>query len=321
MSDQKYDRNQEIYNKYMQGNTSYNKLAREYNLTPQRIQVIVSDFRNQKTKDNLKPNDPQEKREEYKNLAIEVRESARYKKAISMFKEVLAWDVANKNHTGYVDVLGHTKIAYVKLAENSKNKKDQEYYYTKATESLDEAVKTIKEYDLGEGRMAIMKVHKTGIMIKLANSQSKTKKEKTLKLALKTINSAIKSLPGSEAHKAWAMIKKAQILHLMGNSQDALNVAHDAETNLFLGYDQELDVKYNQKTGRKVIGGDQGIIKLRVWLSMIFITIAQIYKDTQKYVLAQYYVESVLSINDPEKVLKSIKQDAKKLQKEIDNSY
>ena len=44
-SDYKINRNKEIYEDYQNSDTSFNKLAQKYGLSPQRIQSIVSDFK------------------------------------------------------------------------------------------------------------------------------------------------------------------------------------------------------------------------------------------------------------------------------------
>lgn len=315
MATKKQSRNLKIYNEYQKGNTSYNKLAKKYDISPQRVQAIINKIKKQRVKTKLEPTDSQEKREEFKNLAVEVRENAKFKDALEMFNQVLKWDEVNKNYRGYVDVLGHIKITYSKLAETSKTSQEQEKYYSFANDTLSKAVNAIKKYDLGIERMAIMQVHKTSLLLKLAEVQNPTTRKQTLEIALKTINQAIKNLPGSEAHKAWPMAKKALILHKLEDTEKAIKVAHEAEYKLYLGYNDELDVK--KKSSKYIIGNDQGVIKVKVWLSAIFVTLATIYKDEARFILAKYYANAVLSFEDKDGILKSIKLDAKNLLNEI----
>lgn len=292
-SDYKVDRNKKIYEEYVSSDISFNKLAKKYNISPQRVRFIVNDLKNKGLEFNLSTTDSKEKREEQKNLAITLRESGKYQLALEKFDEVLAWDKAHENSKGLKDVLGHKKILFTLLADASSENSDKKAYLDKAEECLKEASKLFPEDK-------ILYVHLASLSLNNASLFPKDKK-KYAEEALISLEKALENFPGSKAHRAWPLSIKARALHVLDRDSEALSVLAQAEQALFEGYDEEMK---NQ---------DQGRIKISVWLSGIYLVYAHIAHKQQKSILAEMYANSIISMPDPLNVLHNRKKEAKEL--------
>lgn len=303
------ERNQKIYNRYTESGLSFNKLSKEFNLTPQRIQKIVSDYKTNEIAKTLSPTAKQDIREKYKNLSIEVRENGNLELSLKMFEQIIIWDNKNKNYRGLSDVYGHINIIYNKLAEKSIDKKVE--YFEKATEYLQKAVDLINKGLAPAGSEAIIKVRIAATKNKRAVLLTGVEKNKELNSALKIIEEAIKPLPGSKAHKAWALKIKAQILAHLEEFDKAIDTLAIAEKHLYLGYDEELKTK--AVNGRQIIGNDQAVMKIKIWLVGIQLTYAEIFEKSGKDLLAIYYANAVINTKDTEGILEESKKQAKEI--------
>ncbi len=91
-----------------------------------------------------------------------------------------------------------------------------------------------------------------------------------------------------------------------------------AEKCLFEGYGDEMEwPKHREDIGKELLGNDQATLKINAWLSMIHLAYAEIYKDTQRYILAKHYANSVNCISDPSGTLTSVKKAARKILEEL----
>jgi len=301
------ERNKKIYDDYSQKGGSYNTLSKKYDVTPQRIQKVIVDVKNKDLAGFLTNEAPKDDREKFKNKAVEMREAGKLSLAIDMFNKVAEWDKANNNLRGHIDVLGHLKISYKLLSERAKSENKKLSYLRKAAEVTKSALDLSESSnEINEGTKAIQKVHFAQILIDTARASSASEKVLILKQALRVINEALNALPGSVAHKAWALNAKAQIQFFAGNIKEAVTTLNYAETCLFDGYEDEMK------------HGDQAELKLNVWLSGIHLTRAVIYKETGKYILAKHYANSVLAIKDPTKQLANRKNQAKEMLKALE---
>ena len=299
--DYKIQRNQKIYAEYTNSDTSFNKLAKKFDLTPQRIQAIVKDIKTKGLEITLKGGDPKKKREKLKNHAVELRESGKIIQAIELFEQILKWDSTNGNLRGQIDILGHLSICYHLTAEKSDTKQARKKLLTKARGNLKESLSLIKQHKLPKGLSLTINAHLASNGLRLAEVVQKPEKGKFLGDALKCIDIALEGIPGSKAHKAWFLQTKARIQHLMNDSQSALDTLKDAENALYSGYKEEIDYK------------DQARLKLHVWTAGIDLTYAAIYKDTGRKILAEHKVASVLGLKDPERVLTQQKRKAREI--------
>ncbi len=246
-----------------------------------------------------------EQREEYKNKAVVVRESGNLKEALSMFEEVQKWDEENSNTKGLIDVLGHIRIVYSRLAEESLDKKEKEILNKKAFAAAERALKVGEDNSLDSGALTVQKVHFASALLTLAQSKVGQEKIDGLNKALKIVEEAFETLPGSKAHKAWPLNLKGKILFELGKSQEAVAALLQGEAKIYEGYEEEIKKD------------DQPEIKLNVWLSGIHLTLAYICQKEGKDILAKHYAASVLAIEDPNNVLGERKKEAKRILKGV----
>lgn len=241
----------------------------------------------------LRPTDPKQKREKTKNDAVLTREGGKLEEAVKMLKEVISWDDVNNNKKGKSDVLGHLRITYTRIADQTKNKEEKKYNYQLALETAEDALQ------INPG--PINKVHSVSARLDYSQYLKKDAKKEMLKRALKDITTAIENLPGSKAHKAWPASSRAKIQYALGDVNGAAKTLSNAQTLIFEGYENELK------------NDDQAKLKLNVWLSGIHLTFAQICLDEEKVILAKHFATSVLNVDDPKNMLGERKKEAKRI--------
>lgn len=297
------DRNQLIYNDYLSGKYSYSQLSSKYKITSQRTQSIVKDFQARGFGKTLKENAPLNEREDFKNEAVKIRENGNLIIAENMFKQVINWDLNNRNPKGAIDVYGHLRIVYSRIGRGKRTNKEKLVFYKKAEKSLVEAISLSNRFPetIDLGRIAILNTHLAGSALEqITLLNDNTKKEK-LEKALKLINLAIKNLPGSQAHLSWPKKIKGEILYNLGKREESIKILLEAEKDLFLGYKQEIQDKQEKEF---VIG---------VWLSGIHLALANIALDMERYVIAKHYATSVINTEDKTGILNERKKDAKRI--------
>jgi len=301
-SDFKVGRNQKIFEEYAGTDTSFNKLAKKYDLSPQRVQMIVSDAKKKGLGRKLSSKSSKKDREQYKNRAVELRESGKLDFSMRMFDEVIAYDKENKNVCGLIDVMGHKRIVYSLMADTEKDKAKRSEYLKDAAETtlaaLQIAKKTPKEF---LNHIYILQIHLASVLIRQAESESGKKKQELLTKSLQLLNDSAKNIKGSKAHKAWPMEKIAGVQYLLGKKDDSVKTLNQALEHIYEGYDEEMN------------GSDQGRIKIKIWLNGILVRYAQICVSEKKPLLAEIYASSVMNCPDADKVLVSMKRDAKKV--------
>lgn len=237
-----------------------------------------------------------EQRDQLKNDAVVKREQGKLSEALEIFSEIEKWDEQNEDYTGQVDVLGHLRLVYVMMMPHSTNKEE---LAKKAMVCVDKALSIIKTRHLDSGSLAITKVHRASVLRGLALLESNaTACQKILTEALSEVEDALASFPGSLAHLAWPLNQKANILLLQGDFNKAYDAMLEGQKMLFEGYCEELS------------NGDQAEIKLPIWLSGLYITAAGICKAASAPILADFYIQSVLNMPDPNGILKGRKREA-----------
>ncbi len=242
-----------------------------------------------------------DQRETAKNQAVVLREQGKLEEALAQFNAIIAWDIENANPRGQMDVLGHKKITLTLLADSCEDGDKKTLYINQASECIEEAIRLGKENDLPKGPLATQYVHKASLHLKYAGVYSPKEKTMQLKYALEAVDKGLEDLPGSKAHRAWALSIKANILHEQKRTDEALDVLLEAQRCLYEGYDAEMEAQ------------DQGAIKLRVWSSGISLALGKVFADTGKPILAEIYLAAVLQTPDPEGILKARKSEAQKL--------
>ncbi|NCT56014.1 hypothetical protein GW755_04195 [bacterium] len=313
-SDYNFKRNNTIIEDYLSNNLSYSELAKKYKLTKQRVAAIIKDMSKKGFTKRLDIKSTKKERDSYLNRAIEIRESGVLKMSEQMFGEILKRDKQAKNYKGAVQVLGHLRIVYTRIAEETESLQEKIKLVEKAEESLKEVQSILKQnkkvFDLGnkniKGDYAINNVHLASVVLFKANLINTKDKKTALKEALSLINLAIKDLPGTQAHKAWPLRLKGEILFNLGELESAVKTLLLGEQLIFTAYEQEFK------------DDDQSEIRLNVWLSGIHLTMAKIASETNRKILANHYASSVISVKDPQNVLGERKKEAKRILAKLD---
>lgn len=229
-----------------------------------------------------------EQREEFKNTAVLVRESGKYMDSISLFDQVLAWDSKHENYKGYIDALGHKKIALTLLADTS-GKDEALTFLSTAASCVSEAIDLGKTKGvMTEGQVSIQLVHQASLLVRQADLANPDEKENSCLKALESLDLALKALPGSLAHRAWPLGIKAKALCSLGRIEEAFRVLLDAKLALFNGYSEELTT-------------EQGSIKLDIWSTGLDLVFAEVYTKAGQKDFATYLLNSVIS-SDKSKV-------------------
>lgn len=251
----------------------------------------------------LVSNAASQQRETFKNKGVEAREAGDLKQAEKIFNQVIEWDKKNNNLRGQIDVMGHLRIVYTRLVEQTENKEQKKIYLQKASQ-INKQVLQIAERNkdvITEGSMSILKVHIASTIVSFFEYFTSEEAKAQLEKALNLVNEAIETLPGSKAHKAWPLRLKGEILHNLGKTEEAIEALTEGEVYLYLGYKDEI--------GKD----DQAEIKINVWLSGLHLTFARICAQTKRDILAKHYVNSVLSVPDPKNILRERKKEAERI--------
>lgn len=301
-SDYKLKRNKKIYEEYINTNASFNILAKKYDLSPQRIRFIIEDLKNKGLEKRLKVSDKKTKRESFKDIGVALREQGKLDTSIKIFDDILAWDDANNNLRGKIDVLGHKKINLTLLSDNASSDSIKLKYLEDAEKCMKESFQIAKsQKGIPLGSKATQKVHMASLLFRLSALLDDKNRAVKQREAIEYLDSALQNLPGSKAHRAWPLSIKANILHALGQTQKALEALYEAQQCLYDGYDGEIK------------GADQGEMKLRVWSSGVSLALAKIYIDMHKPILAEIQASAVTVTPDPDKILVARKKEAKKI--------
>lgn len=242
-----------------------------------------------------------QERDRFKKECELMRERGELVEALEGFEQILEWDKANENMQGYVDVLGHVSISLKLMAEKEEDIQKKKDLTNRVLEMSSQAVEKAKELGLSSGAIAIQQVHQAQAFLAHAEFFEADAKKAQLITALETIEESIKNFPGSQAAKAWPQNTKAQIQFKMGNTSDAMDSICQGQRMLYEGYEEQLKED------------DNSDLKIKVWLSGLYLTAAVICKQTNRELLAKYYANAVLSLPDEEGHLVNRKNQAKAL--------
>ncbi len=317
-TDYKLNRNQKMYDEYINSDTSYNKLGRKYGISPQRARFIITDLKKKGIGSALTTDSTADDRNKYRDLAIELREQGKLDLSLKMFEEVAAWDEKYKDYRGLDSTYGHIGIVYAKKTKHAKTKNEKLKYMKAGKEYLLKSIALAEDGKLLPGAKVMIQVRLAAAKLLESEFQNKKESSQNLADALTIVEKAIVELPGSDAGKAWPMNIKAKILHKMGRSEEAFQTVLDAQKNIFTGYFDELNwSKYRKKKKENLIGNDQALMKIRIWISNLYVTTAVICNDTHRYALADYFANSVLKLDDPDGTLAEVKKTAKAVKERL----
>ncbi len=288
-----------IFNSYLKTNKSIYHLAKDFDISPQRVQKIITNC----CLDNmLNVSDNKKVRERVKNNAIILREKGSLYLSKNLFESVLEWDKTHNNYRGFIDVVGHLRIVYTLLAKRAKSTSSKKAYLQKAQSLMREVLRKPSD-NIPQHSINILKVHYASLLTNLALlTTSKKERESLLKKAISTLKSTIKDFPGSKAHLAWPLGNLAKNYYLLGEYDKAFYTAHLAEEKIYDGYLKEFYKDSQDAT-----------IKFNVWLSKAVLLKALACKQTKKDLLSKYYARSVLSLKGPAYLLKDVRKEAREL--------
>jgi tetratricopeptide (TPR) repeat protein len=252
------------------------------------------------------PLETKDQREALKNQAVAIREAGNLQEALELFQQVEAWDEAHQNLRGQVDVLGHMRITYTRLADQEADPQTKHAFRLQAVGAVDKAKAICDQHDaetIPQGPRSTLLVHASSSRFDLAveTEGAESTRRVTLEQALADINQAMETLPGSKANKAWPANTKGKILFELGRVNEAVEVLTQAQAWIFEGYEDELKKD------------DQAYIKLNVWQAGLTLTLANICAKTGRPIQAKQYATSVLTIEDPTNTLGERKKEAQRI--------
>ncbi|OGC46703.1 hypothetical protein A2713_01475 [candidate division WWE3 bacterium RIFCSPHIGHO2_01_FULL_35_17] len=235
---------------------------------------------------------------------VKLRESGLLSEALLKVNDLLTVHEESNNKKGLIEALGHKRLVLSHIAEAKNSKKEKESVIKEMLEVAGKAIEIAeKEFSGDKGLRALLNMHLADALISYSEHSKTQSKNDILHNALELVTKSINDLGGSKAHKAWALNKKAQIHHLLGETKDAIEALTKAEHAIFDGYDEETKTQKD------------GIAKIKTWLTGIWLTYAKIAKDTGKKEIANLYANAVKNLPDHEKTLVLRKKQAERMMK------
>lgn len=236
---------------------------------------------------------------------VKLRESGLLSEALSKVNDLLTVHEKNNDKKGLVEALGHKRLVLNHIAEAKISKVEKEPVVKEMLEVAGKAIDIAeKEFSGDKALRALLNMHLADALISYSEHSKAETKDDILHNALEIVTKSVDDLGGSKAHKAWGLNKQAQIHHLLDQTREALEALKKAEHAIFDGYDDEIK------------SGQDGIAKIKTWLTGIWLTYAKIAKDTGKKEIAELYGEAVKNLPDPEKTLVLRKKQAERLLQE-----
>lgn len=248
-----------------------------------------------------------DERETLKNQMVAIREAGKFEAAIQGFQRILEWDNSNGNTAGEFDVLGHLRIAYTNWAGASDNLETKKEKLEQASQVQTRIIEFASQHFPGDkNRQALVSAHYVDLLIDQATLSQEMGKatEPYISQGTWALDFAFENLGGSEAHKAWLWRKKAQLAILSGDLEAALESINKGEKAISDGYEQESK-------------NPDGLMKIRVWKSGLWITLSEIYIIQGKLELAKINLAAIIAIKDPSGTLNTRKDQARRMLEKI----
>lgn len=224
---------------------------------------------------------------------IKLRESGKLYESIKKVDEVLAFCEKEKNTKGIIEALGHKRLALNHIGGLNALKD--------ALEVAGNAIALAeKEFSGDKNLRALLNMHLADALISYSEFSNDQNKLDVLRNAFDLVDKSVDNLGGSKAHKSWGLNKKAQIQYLLGDVKGAQLVLKEAEHSIYDGYKDE-------------IKEPDGEMKIKTWLTGIWLTYANIYKKEGRDILFKLYANAVKNMPDPENTLVLRKKQAEEI--------
>ncbi len=236
---------------------------------------------------------------------VKLRESGLLSEALSKVNDLLTVHEKNNDKKGLVEALGHKRLVLNHIAEAKISKVEKEPIVKEMLEVAGNAIAIAeKEFSSDKAMRALLNMHLADALISYSEHSKTQNKNDILQNALEIVTKSINDLGGSQAYKSWGLNKQAQIHHLLNETHNAIDTLKKAEQAIYEGYEEEMK---NQKDGS---------MKIKTWLTGLWLTYAKIAKDTGKKEIAELYANAVKNLPDPEKTLVLRKKQAERLLQE-----
>jgi len=231
------------------------------------------------------------------------REKGQLQEALEDFNNIAMWDETQEPTNPKASlVYGHLRITYARLALHETNTSVKSEYLRNAEEAAAKGLRLLEGHPTENGLKAIMQIHLAGAKCDLAGALENNDPGVMLQEALEQVENAILVLPGSQAHKAWPIRLKVEILRKLGRYEEALKEALNAIELIHKGYQDE--VKADSSAAE---------LKIPVWLSGLYIQLAKLAHEQDAPLLAKFYANTVLSMEDVTGTLTERKKEAQEV--------
>lgn len=244
-----------------------------------------------------------EQRDEVLKQAELTREQGNLEEALTTLGKVKDWDEQNQpQNPKRCAVHGHIRITYSRMALYEQSPENKKEFLRLGKEVAVEGLNLLNDFPNETGLLAIMQIHVASASSELSDLSEGQEKTTELQQALETVEKAIQNLPGSQAHKAWPLRLKTEILRKMQNFEQATKTCFYGLELIFAGYQEELANDLQS-----------GELKLRVWMCGLQLQLALIAKDQNMPILAKHYATTVLATTDDSGALTERKKEAQQI--------
>lgn len=231
------------------------------------------------------------------------RERGELEAALNMFLKIKEWDEQNDvNNPKRSAVYGHMRITYSRMALHEPELPNKKEFLSLASQCSQEGLAFMEAFPDEKGLLATMQIHAASSANELAEVVEGEERTLELNKALMRIEEAIKNLPGSEAHKAWPLRTKTEILRKLQRFPEATQCALNGIELIFKGYLDELEKD-----------AEAAELKLLVWITGLHLELARIARDENKMLLARYFAGLVVNTTDTSGTLTERKKEAQEL--------
>lgn len=270
----------------------------------------------------------QKDREDAKNKAVEIRESGDILLALEIFQAIEKWDEAHANIKGLLDVLGHIRITYTLLANQTNDQQIKKDLLKKVSETVQKIKQLLNTHvELPEGVRAIQLIHIASANFELLSdkiwttqlheTKFQTIKEESKGASKKESNNQPEIKPNTPISNDTLQLQQ-QLQEILQDVEQAIAILPGSKAHKAWPMNLKAQIQYAlgnlngalttiadaqqllfEGYEAEVAGGDQAEIKLNVWLSGLMLTMATICQKENRLILARHYANYVVTMDYP----------------------